>query len=109
MASSMTRRHTRNICNLVTGAHRAAAEIHVLEPNWKKLLVKTAQLLPNVLSNHQKSARRLVDEAWLIKFTIEITIAAIHRVRRPQPVYSEHLKYERRGRWETPDRETRLR
>jgi len=89
----MTRRHARNIRNLVTGAHGTPAEIHVLEPNRKEPLVKTTQFFPNVVSNHKESARWLVGGASLIEFPIQITIAAIYRVRGPQPVDSKQFEH----------------
>src|SRR5579872_3778978 len=104
MASLMTSCHAWNIRNPITRVHCAPAEIHVLEPNGKEALVKTAQLSPNILPDHKEGARRLVDRACLIEITIQITIPAIHGVQRPQPVYAKQFKDQCSGRGETPDR-----
>src|SRR5512141_1912294 len=104
MAAFMARRHRGHVCYLVTRIHCPSAEIHILEPDRIKLLVEAAQLFPNVPPHHEESAGWLFHHCRLIVIAIQATVAAVYRIRRPQPVYPEQLADQRRGSREAAQR-----
>jgi hypothetical protein len=65
--------------------------------------------LPDVAPGHKKCAGGLFDGARLIKIAIEISIAAIYGVGRPQAIDAEQLEDEGSGGWQAAHGESGLR
>src|SRR5579864_7640562 len=74
------------------------AKIDVFEPERMKLCVKTAQPLPHVAAEEQKSAGRLVDFGRLAEIDVLASIAAIHGIARQHAIDSEDFEAQRRRR-----------
>jgi hypothetical protein len=74
-----------------------------------KGFVQSSQGFPHIAARHQKRASGLFHGTGEVEIAIKIAIAAIHGIRRPQPIYAEKLKNERCRRGQAPDRKSALR
>jgi hypothetical protein len=86
VAAEVFRRNSRNICCSVARIRGPSAEIDILKPDRIEALIQAAETLPDVSPEHEKCARRLLYQAFPIKIVIQITVAPVDRIRRPQPV-----------------------
>jgi hypothetical protein len=82
----------RQILNTISSIGRAPAEIHVLEPHWMKSFVKAAQMFPYISPRQKECARRLLHRTFAIQIPIQISIAAIDGIARPEAVDSQKLE-----------------
>ncbi len=103
MPARVLGRDRGNILNLEARRDGAPAKIHVFKPDRMKTLIQATQLLPNIAPDHQKSARRLFHQTRLVEIAVQISIALIDRIRRPQPIQTEDLEQKRSRRGEAAD------
>ena len=61
MGATMMEAGLRTVENVPTSIDQAPAEIDILEPNWKKLLVEAADARPSGAVNCETGSRRLLD------------------------------------------------
>jgi hypothetical protein len=109
MATCMACRRFWNILNMIARADRAPAEIDVFEPYRVKPLIQATQLAPDAPAEHQESAGWLFYIGWPIQILIEISIAAVDRIRGPQAVQAEQFENQRGRRGKATDGESGLR
>src|SRR5579863_3170950 len=109
MSARMAGRHGRNVLDPECRIRRSAAEIHVLEPDWVKLLIEAAQALPDVTASHEECSGGLLDWPRLVQIAIQVTISTVYWITGPHPIQAEQFEYQRGGRREPAERESRLR
>ena len=108
MAAQMLRPNLRDVLYLVAGRGSPPAKIHILEPYRMKIFVQPAQVFPHVAPCHQERAGRLLHRALAIEIPIQVPIAAIHRITRPEAVNSQEFECQGSGRRKPTDGEPRL-
>jgi hypothetical protein len=81
------------------------AEIDVFKPHRIEGFVEAPQSFPHVTPSHEKRAGGLFHGTRTIEIAIQIAVAAIHRIERPQAIDAEKLKDESGGRGQSADGE----
>jgi hypothetical protein len=82
----------RQILSTISSIGRAPAKIHVLEPHRMKIFVKATQMFPYIPARQEECARRLLHRTFAIQIPIQISIAAIDGIARPEAVDSQKLE-----------------
>jgi hypothetical protein len=96
----MLRANLRDVLDSIPRIRRPAAKIHVFEPDRMKVFVETAQIFPYIAPRHEKCAGGLLHGALEVQIPIQVSIASVNRVPRPQAVDSQELERQgcRRGK-----------
>ena len=74
---------------------QAFAQIDVLEPDRKELLIEAAELVPHCVSYGQACTGRLFNLLLLRIVRVQTAIAAIHRISRPKLIDQRCLEDQR--------------
>jgi hypothetical protein len=109
MAAQMLGANLRHILGLMPCICRPMAKIHIFEPHGMEILVKAAQAFPHIATGHEECARRLLHRTFAIQIPIQVSIAAVCRIVRPQAVDSQELECQGSCRGKTADGEPGLR
>ncbi|HEY7336976.1 MAG TPA: hypothetical protein VH639_18935 [Bryobacteraceae bacterium] len=91
MGSAMLPCHGRDIFDAVAGQGRAAAKVHIFEPDGEKAFIEPPQPLPNIATEHQESTGRLFYRARQLEIPVQITIFPVHRIAGPKPIEAQKL------------------
>jgi len=108
MSSKMRGLDRRHIFNLIFLVDRSLAVVDIFKPHWIKAFIKPAQVFPHVATSHKKRAGRLFHRTGLIEVAVQITVASVHRIGRPQAIDAEEFKDERGRCGQTADGKSRL-
>ena len=76
----------RLVVHLVPVIAKSLAKVNIFEPDRKKLLIKPAQILPNLATKHQKRPGRLLDLGRFVMVKVVATVMPVGRVTRPQAI-----------------------
>ncbi len=82
--------------------------VDIFKPHGLKGFIETAQLFPHIAARHEESPGGLLHGTGLREVALQIAVAAIDPIRRPQPVDAEQLKCQRGRSGKAANREPGL-